>query len=421
MLKIEKPCSIMSFIRYYTNMVYFLFFGGNMTAIKKFYICLISMIGIILVVYVLSNTNCVFAEEVQTSTINEQISSNTYAVNEPQETTEYKRKSVKIKSVKVKKSSARVNWEKLDGARKYEVYLFDNKKWKKIKTTASTEYIIKKLDNCKTYYVRVRAIVNTPEGTDYSYFSEDLEFSINNTRLYKLKNAKLLNKKKKVKLKKVSGYYTGYESEKYNGYIIIDYNYDTYLVKKSKTKTVKGAKLLPTAAISQIDGKYKGYSACGPAAAAILLNSEKNTELHKDDLIKYSKKKKLNDQGPLTKITGGMTSPNLIKLIRAYGFDSKNIYDRYDKASDIIKNQIDLGKRVIALVKYSEGVRKKNGSAHFIVICGYKYINGKLYFYYANSFYSSGKGASLLKVSAGTLNKSVSSKFSEPNTILVLE
>lgn len=392
-----------------------------MTAIKKFYVCLISMIGIISVVYVLSNNNWVSAEEsVQKSTIYEQIS-NESSYNQPQEITEYKRKSVKIKSVKVKKLTAKVKWQKLDDAQKYQVYLYENNRWKEIKTTASTEYTIKKLDNCKTYYVRVRAVVNTPEGTDYSYFSEDLEFSINNTKLYKLKNAKLLNKKKKVKLKKVSGYYTGYESEKYKGYIIIDYNYDTYLVKKSKVKTVKGAKLLPTAAISQIDGKYKGYSACGPAAAAILLNSEKNTELHKDDLIKYSKKKKLNDQGPLTKITGGMTSPNLIKLIKAYGFDSKNIYDRYDKASDIIKNQIDSGKRVIALVKYSEGVRKKNGSAHFIVICGYKYINGKLYFYYANSFYSSGKGASLLKVSAGTLNKSVSSKFSEPNTILVLE
>ena len=392
-----------------------------MTAIKKFYVCLISIIGIISVICVLSNNNWVSAEEsVQTSTIYEQISNNS-SDNQPREITEYKRKSVKIKSVKVKKFTAKVKWQKLDDAKKYEVYLYENNRWKKIKTTVSTEYTIKKLDNCKTYYVRVRAVVNTPEGTDYSYFSEDSEFSINNTKLYKLKNAKLLNKKKKVKLKKVSGYYTGVESEKYKGYIIIDYNYGTYLVKKSKAKTIKGAKLLPTAAVSQIDGKYKGYSACGPAAAAILLNSEKGTELHKDDLIKYSKKKKLNDQGSLTKITGGMTSPNLIKLIRAYGFDSKYLYDRSAKASNIIKNQIDSGKRVIALVKYSEGVRKKKGSAHFIVICGYKYINGKLHFYYANSFYSSGGGASLLKVPAATLNKSASSKFSEPNTILVLE
>lgn len=120
-----------------------------MTAIKKFYVCLISMIGIISVVYVLSNNNWVSAEEsVQKSTIYEQIS-NESSYNQPQEITEYKRKSVKIKSVKVKKLTAKVKWQKLDDAQKYQVYLYENNRWKEIKTTASTEYTIKNLITAK--------------------------------------------------------------------------------------------------------------------------------------------------------------------------------------------------------------------------------------------------------------------------------
>lgn len=399
---------------------------------NKFYIYLVSILGIVISVFLFSNPGYVSAEEANSVTVGNEQVSHTDIDAEVQVTTssinstsaanvEYKRKSVKIKGVKVKKLTAKVSWDKLSDAKKYEVYLYDNNKWKKIKTTASTDYKIKKLENCKIYYVRVRAIVNTPHGVDYSYFSEDLEFKIMQTKLYKLKNVNLLNKRRKVKVKNVSGYYTGYENDKYKGYILIDYNYGTYLVKKSKVKIVKGANVLPTSAVSQIDGKYKGYSACGPTAAVILLNSEKKEKLNKDDLIRYTKNKKLNDQGSLTKRVGGMTSPKLIKLIKAYGYNASNIYDDSVKSSSIIKKQIDSGKRVIALVKYSGGIKRSKGAAHFVVVCGYKYIDGKLYFYYADPFYTSGEGRSLLKVSASTLNKSMSRKFSEPNTILVLE
>ena len=334
---------------------------------------------------------------------------------------EYKRKSVKIKSVKVKKLNAKVSWHNLENAEKYEVFIFKKNKWKKIKSTHLNYYTIKDLENYSTYSVRVRAVVSTPYGRDYSYFSESRDFEINETKLYNLRSANLLSRKKKVKKRNVSGYYTGYASGKYKGYILIDYNYGTYLVKRSKVKIVKGAKVLSTSAVSQINGKYRGWSACGPATATILLNSEKKADLRKDDLIRVSKIKHLEDQGSVTKTGGGITSPKLIKLIKHFGYNAKNLYKNSIKPSKIIKKQIDSGKRCLVLVKYSGGIMPNSGAAHFVVICGYKKIGGKLYFYYADPYYSSAGGRSLLSVSSTLINRSVSRKFSEPNTVLVLE
>lgn len=255
----------------------------------------------------------------------------------------------------------------------------------------------------------------------YSVFSECAEHKINQTKLYKLNNASLFYKNGKLKINNVSGYYTGHESNKYKEYIVIDYNYGTYLVDKLQTGIVDRAKVLSTSVISQIDGKYEGYSACGPTAAVILLNAEKNSGLHKDDLIQYSIKHNLNNQGSLMSMIGGMTSANVVKLISAYGYNARNIYDSLVKPSSLLKQQIDSGKRAIVLVKYSGGIQRSEGVAHFVVICGYKYINEKLCFYYADSYYSSGEGRSLMKISANTLDASMSGAFSEPNTILVLE
>lgn len=419
-----------------------------MYAIKKLAIYILATTAIVCTVFLLSDSNSVFADDIKTSQTESSVSTTsvdgvqttvfpTQAVTEMQTTTSppttvttlsttitttaYKRKSVKIKSIKVKKLNVKVSWQKLEDAKKYEVFIYKNNKWKKIKSTYATNYTIKSLENYNTYSVRVRAIVNTPYGTEYSYFSESTDFEINETKLYSLSNANLLNQKRKVKWRHVSGYYTGYESGKYKGYIEIDYNYGTYLVKKSKVKTVKRANVLPTSAVSQIDGKYTGWSACGPTTATILLNSEKKANLHKDDLIKTVKKKGMQDQGSVTKNGGGMTSPALIKLINHYGYNATNLYQNSVKPSKIIKKQLDSGKRCLVLVKYSSGIMSKKGAAHFVVVCGYREIGGKLYFYYADPYYSSGGGRSILSVSSSLLNKSVSRRFTEPNTILVLE
>lgn len=426
-----------------------------MTFIKKISIYLFAFTGIAFFAFLLSSGNSVFAEEPTTAVTaeteltdisdvtltNENNTSETdipiadatetptaasvtvsKSTTAPTPTTAaYKRQSVKLKSVKIKKLNAIIKWQKMKDAKKYEVFLFKNNKWKKIKTTFSTKFTIKNLENCNTYSVRVRAIVKTPYGTDYSYFSEIKDFEINQTKLYSLSNASLFDRKKKVKRQSVSGYYTGYESGKYKGYIIIDYNYGTYLVKKSKVKTVKSAKVLSTSAVSQIYGSYRGWSACGPATVTILLNSEKKANVHKDELVRTAKRKHLEDQGSVTKNGGGMTSTKLIKLIKYFGYNAKNLYKSSVKPSKIIKKQIDLRKRCLILVKYSGGIMPDSGAAHFVVVCGYKKIGGKLYFYYADPYYNFSGGRSILSVSSSLLNRSVSRKFSEPNTILILE
>lgn len=421
-----------------------------MTCIKKISICLFAVTGIAFSVFLLSSENSVFAEEPTTAVTAETKLSDISDVTSENNTSEtdipvadatetpiaayvtvtkettvpstaYKRQSVKLKSVKVKKLNAKVKWQRLQNAKKYEIFLYKNSKWKKIKTTSSTKFTIKNLENCNTYSVRVRAIVKTPYGTDYSYFSEIRDFKINQTKLYSLSNASLFDRKKKVKRRSVSGYYTGYESGKYKGYIIIDYNYGSYLVKKSIVKTIKSAKVLPTSAVSQIYGSYRGWSACGPATVTILLNSEKKADVHKDELVRTAKRKHLEDQGSVTKNGGGMTSPKLIKLINCFGYTAKNLYKSSVKPSKIIKKQIDSGKRCLILVKYSGGIMPDSGAAHFVVVCGYREIGGKLYFYYADPYYNFSGGRSILSVSSSLLNSSVSRKFSEPNTILVLE
>lgn len=420
-----------------------------MYAINKISFYILALSAIVCMVFILSDGNSVFADDNKISQTESSVFtsnvvtdaqttvSTAQTVTEAQTTTAqtttiipssttitttaYKRKSVKIKNVKVKKLNVKVSWQRLEDAKKYEIFIYENNQWKKYKSTYSTNYTIKNLENYNTYSVRVRAIVKTPDGDDYSYFSESRDFEINETKLYSLTNANLLNSKKKVKWRHVSGYYTGYESGKYKGYIEIDYNYGTYLVKKSKTKAVKGANVLPTSAVSQLDGRYTGWSACGPTTATILLNSEKKANLRKDDLIKTVKKKGLEDQGPITKIGGGVTSPNLIKLINHYGYNAINLYQSSVKPSKIIEKQLDSGRRCLVLVKYSSGIMPKKGAAHFVVVCGYRKIGGKLYFYYADPYYSSGGGRSILLVSSSLLNRSVSRRFTEPNTILVLE
>lgn len=301
------------------------------------------------------------------------------------------------------------------------VYLLSNNYPVFAEKTISAGYIIKSCENLNDENGSNLSVKYLCDKSYYSRFYEYAESKAKQVNLYKLNNANLLNENGELKINLVSGYYTGYESSKYRGYAVIDYNYGTYLVDTSQAAIVDGAKVLSTAVVSQIDGKYAGYSACGPTAAVILLNAEKNSDLHKDDLIKYSIKHNLNDQGSLMSMSGGMTSDNLIKLINAYGYSASNIYDNSLKPSSLLKQQIDSGKRAIVLVKYSGGIQRSEGAAHFVVVCGYKYNGEKLCFYYADSFYSSSGGNGLMKVSSNVLNSSMSGAFSEPNTILILE
>ena len=54
-------------------------------------------------------------------------------------------------------SSVKLNWQKVSGARGYRVYLYKDGKWKALKTTTSTSYIVTGLEASKKYIFRVRA------------------------------------------------------------------------------------------------------------------------------------------------------------------------------------------------------------------------------------------------------------------------
>ena len=214
-------------------------------------------------------------------------------------------------------------------------------------------------------------------------------------------------------------YYTGHYDPKYEGYVVIDYLYSKMLIPASSVKIQKNAKILPTASIGQMGGRIYGFSACGPAAATILVNSQLGLSWNKDDLLVYCERNRLNDQGSL-RYGGGITAPKLIRAINGFSggkVKAQNLYGR-DPAS-IVKKQLDSGKRSLVVVRYTSYITVGRGGTHFVVVCGYEYIGGVLYFYYADPFYGQG-GRSLLRVPASTLAYSMNTVYIEPRCIITV-
>ena len=214
-------------------------------------------------------------------------------------------------------------------------------------------------------------------------------------------------------------YYTGHYDPKYEGYVVIDYLYSKMLIPASSVKIQKNAKILPTASIGQMGGRIYGFSACGPAAATILVNGQLGLSWNKDDLLVYCERNRLNDQGSL-RYRGGITAPKLIRAINGFSggkVKAQNLYGR-DPAS-IVKKQLDSGKRSLVVVRYTSYITVGRGGTHFVVVCGYEYIGGVLYFYYADPFYGQG-GRSLLRVPASTLAYSMNTVCIEPRCIITV-
>ncbi|MCD8095384.1 MAG: C39 family peptidase [Ruminococcus sp.] len=219
-----------------------------------------------------------------------------------------------------------------------------------------------------------------------------------------------------------SSYYTGYYDDEYAGFYVINYMSSERLIKKSSVTVKKGAKVLQTSSIGQYGGEIAGYSACGPTAIAILVNSEKGESWDKDELIRYSQKHDLDDQGSLLG-GGGMTAPKLLELVEGYSdgkYSAENVYDSTDDKIGGIISQLDSSHRVLAVVCYkNRTILRSGGRRHFIVICGYEAIGSTLYFYYADPYY--GNGASGLKaISASLLEASMKNVDDEPRTMIVL-
>ena len=227
--------------------------------------------------------------------------------------------------------------------------------------------------------------------------------------------------KNKVGTIEAGSYYSGHYDPNYEGYVVIKYRYREYLIARSCVQEQTGAKILETAAIGQMGGDIYGKKACGPTSATMLVNYQLGMKWTKDELIQFCEQNHLNDQGSLTS-GGGITATNLVKLIESYSggtISASNIYG--DDSAAILKGLVDNGQRSIVVASYRSGniVAQPDSPAHFVVICGYEYIDGELYFYYADPYFGNG-GRSLMRVSAQTLAASMNYVTKEPRCIITV-
>lgn len=263
----------------------------------------------------------------------------------------------------------------------------------------------------------------TTKPTQTTTAPESIDTTDTSSKLYYFPDTTNLRDKNKniVGTIDAGSFYSGHYDPNYPGFVVIKHRYREYLTASSCVIEQKGAKILETAAIGQMGGDIYGKKACGPTTATILANYQLGMKWTKDELITYCEQNKLNDQGSLTN-GGGITAPNLMKLIESYSGGTVKASDHYgaDSAA-ILKSLIDSGERSIVVSSYRSGriVAQPDSPAHFVVICGYEYIGGELYFYYADPYFGNG-GRSLMRVSAQTLAASMELVTKEPRCIITI-
>ena len=263
----------------------------------------------------------------------------------------------------------------------------------------------------------------TTKQTQTTTAPERLDKSDTSSKLYYFPDTTNLRDKNRNKVGTIDAgsFYSGHYDPNYKGYVVINHRYREYLTASSCVIEQKGAKILETAAIGQMGGDIYGKKACGPTTATILANYQLGMKWTKDELITYCEQNKLNDQGSLTN-GGGITAPNLMKLIESYSGGTVKASNLYGAdPTSILKSLIDSGERSIVVSSYRSGriVAQKDSPAHFVVICGYEYIGGELYFYYADPYFGNG-GRSLMRVSAQTLAASMELVTKEPRCIITI-
>ncbi len=317
-----------------------------------------------------------------------------------------------------------LKWDDICNAEGYNIYYKTllSDEWILYSSTESTDITIKDLDGGRRYYFSIRAYcTKNSKLYESRYIIRSIVVDYNYCIYSAINDADIYNKDKKAcgSIEKDS-LYTGYYDYTYDGYIVINYMSTEVLVKSEYVSANENAVILPTGTIGQYGGSIKGYSACGPTAVVILLNSEKHTNWNKDSLILFSEFNNLNDQGSLRK-GGGMTDAMLIKLIKMYSggnYSASNIYD--SNSTELLKEQIDNGHRAIVVLQYSGGiVTHYSSKTHFVVICGYEYINNELFFYYADPYYGDG-GDSIKIAPAALISESMGMVVKEPKTLIVL-
>ena len=331
-----------------------------------------------------------------------------------------------------------IKWEPAENADGYIVYRQQSDVWEQIATVDgkdNTSFTDKTAERGNTYSYKVAAFASTDDnrtlGGESSTVVVDLASDGERANLYELANGVQVFDEKLQLVYTIEnndeiGYYTGIPDTTHDGYIEIDFMLTKRYVKASAVKQVEGAVALPTSVIGQEGGKIFGTSACGPTAAVVLALYDKGLQWDKDELIIFSEKNNLCDQGSMSSGVGegGMSAPMVIKMISMYSngeLTAKNLYSDKEKPSVICQKLIDQGKHSILSVRYAWGiVHHPYSIVHFVEPSAYTIEDGKLYFYYGDTGY--GKGAkSLVKVAADELDQSVAKVDSEPKCIIALD
>ncbi len=161
----------------------------------------------------------------------------------------------KLKASSVKKTSIKLTWSGVDGAKKYRVYQYIDGKWKKIKTTSKTSYTVEELKSGTKYKFKVRAIINSDIKGSYSSVLETQTKL--NTPSVTLKSG---SEKAIVSWKEVTGA-SGYE---------IVYSTSSKMTNTKKTTVKKGSTVKKT-----IKKLKKGKKYYFKVRAYTIVNGEK--------------------------------------------------------------------------------------------------------------------------------------------------
>lgn len=317
-----------------------------------------------------------------------------------------------------------VKWKKVSNASFYRVYYRpDGKgKYKFLKQVGkNTTTYTKKADGGRKYDVVVKAFSKIDKST-YSSFQSTKKTTRPKYKysLYQLNRSTMTyTLKKKYHNQQLYGgqYFAGYYDYRYGkNWRVILINNSKKLLPASYLNRRSKAKILPASSISQLSGRVCGAGACGVSSLVSLVNSQKGTNWQKDDVINYVNKKKFYIDLPLTNWnTHGMDYKDIMQTINSYSngkFKSKNV-TRWN-ASKVLKENIDKGKT--CLINYYHS----GGQNHAIVICGYEYINGEIYFYHTDSGYM-GYNLPLFRMRGKDLEGRYHNVVGEPRCILTLE
>lgn len=329
-------------------------------------------------------------------------------------------------TVKGGAESMQISWSQVQGATSYNVYYktHGKGKWKLKKTFSNktTSYKMPCWGNV-VYEMTVRANQNYTRTQRYQSGYETgkrakTKYAYKVYEVTKTTPVYTFDKKKTNQNIHYGNYYAGYYDYRYGkNWRVIYFNNSKKLVQVSKIKTRKNAYILPSSSNSQYSGKFHGVGACAVSSMVSWVNAEKGTNWNKDTLAPWVCKKKWYTLAPLNDgRTHGMESWHVRDTIKTYSkgkYSVKNVWNK--NTQKVMKEQLRKGKRCYIALDYSNG----GWLSHAVVVTGYEYINGRIYFYYTDSNYT-GYNLPLRRMSGSAMQSMQLSSREKPKYILVL-